>query len=62
MTLPREIVVWVRDAEGKPVENAVVTFRIVAGGGSFDGQDTVEARTNRSGLAAAANNRQSEAC
>jgi len=36
--LDNALAVWVRDVEGKPVQDATVTFRIVAGAGSFTRQ------------------------
>jgi hypothetical protein len=51
--LPRPMAVWVRDAEGKPVKDAAVTFRIVAGGGSFAGASQVQVKTDGLGIASA---------
>ena len=50
--LERELSVWARDEDGLPVEGATVTFIVQAGGGSFaNSATTIEAVTDRSGIA-----------
>ena len=51
--LPRDLSVWVLDAEGVPVKGAQVTFRIVSGGGTFAGAETVTTTTDGLGIASA---------
>ncbi|KAF0220886.1 MAG: hypothetical protein FD174_883 [Geobacteraceae bacterium] len=47
--LKEKLAVLVIDNEGKPVEGASVTFRVIAGGGSINGTQTVT--TGRKGIA-----------
>jgi transglutaminase-like putative cysteine protease len=51
--LPRPLSVWVRDAQGKPVQGATVTFRVLAGGGSFDNTQEKSVTTDSLGIASA---------
>ena len=53
-TLPAQLSVIARDDGGKPVAGARVTFRASAGGGKFNGEDSVEVVTNGAGIASAA--------
>ncbi len=46
--------VFVMDSEGRPVEGAEVTFRVLAGGGDFGGEVQYTARTDSRGIARAA--------
>ena len=53
--LERELAIWARDEDGRPVEGATVTFLVQAGGGSFsNGAATIDAVTDRNGIARAA--------
>jgi transglutaminase-like putative cysteine protease len=51
--LEHDLAVWVRDVEGRPVVGAAVTFKVLAGGGSFSGAQAFEATTDALGLAKA---------
>jgi hypothetical protein len=51
--LKQTLVVELRDAEGKPVENRPVTFEVTAGGGDFNGPKTITVTTNIKGMAEA---------
>ncbi len=51
--IDRPLAVWVRDAQGKPVEGATVTFSVVAGGGQFGAAEEVVAQTDNLGIATA---------
>lgn len=49
--LAMPLAVLVLDGRGKPVLRAPVTFRIIDGGGNFDGNQSIPATTNQLGIA-----------
>lgn len=51
--LPKPLFAQVFDAMSNPVEGAEVTFEVVTGGGSFDGQPTKVVATDATGVATA---------
>ena len=51
--LPAPFVVGVTDILGNPIANHPVRFAVVAGGGTIEGQTSVEVNTNAEGLASA---------
>ncbi|HEX3130766.1 MAG TPA: Ig-like domain-containing protein [Thermoanaerobaculia bacterium] len=50
---PKPLLTQVFDDQGNPVQNVPVTYRVVSGGGSFAGDETVTEVTNGQGLASA---------
>jgi pimeloyl-ACP methyl ester carboxylesterase len=52
--LAQPLSVLVLDKDSKPVQGAVVTFRMIAGGGNIYGADTYITRTGQDGIASAA--------
>lgn len=50
---PKPLLTQVFDARGNPVAGVPVTYRVLHGGGSFDGQPEVTSTTNHQGVATA---------
>ncbi|HEX3130764.1 MAG TPA: PKD domain-containing protein [Thermoanaerobaculia bacterium] len=50
---PKPLLTQVFDGQGNPVQNVPVTYRVISGGGSFAGAETVTEVTNGQGLASA---------
>jgi RHS repeat-associated protein len=51
--LPQPMKVWARDADGRPVKNASITFVMQAGGGRFEDGESFTTTTNHLGIATA---------
>ena len=51
--LPKPLAVLVLDQSNKPVKGATVTFRVIAGGGNFNGSQTHQSLTGENGIAKA---------